>query len=139
MLFEQQSGVWALPVSFADRRATGEPFLVASGARQPTIAINGTLVMSANVASGIGTGLALIDRAGKTVRTIVEPGGSRVHSPRLSPDGRSVVAATQGPQGDSDLWIYDLERRSERRLTFDAAVEGSPVITGSTSRPGGGL
>ena len=127
VLFEQRSGVWALPVSLSDRRATGEPFLVASGARQPTIAINGTLVMPANVASGTGTGLALIDRAGRTVRTIVEPRGSRVHAPRVSPDGRSVVVATRGPQGDSDLWIYDLERRSERRLTFDTTVDASPV------------
>jgi Tol biopolymer transport system component len=127
VLFEQRAGVWALPVSFSDRRATGDPFLVASGARQPTIATNGTLVMPANVASGADTGLALIDRAGRTVRTIVEPRGSSIRDPRVSPDGRMAVVATRGPQGDSDLWIYGLEQRSERRLTFDTTVDASPV------------
>jgi dipeptidyl aminopeptidase/acylaminoacyl peptidase len=125
VLFEQRSGVWALPVSLRERRATGEPFLVASGARQPTIALNGTLVMPASVDTGTDTGLALIDRAGHRVRTVVEPRGSRIRFPRVSPDGRFAVVAVAGPQGN-DLWIYGLEKRSERRLTFDATVDMWP-------------
>jgi Tol biopolymer transport system component len=127
VLFEQRSSVWALPVSLRDRRATGEPFLVASGAHQPTIAMNGTLVMRAGVESGNDTGLALIDRAGQRLRTVVEPRGSRIRFPRVSPDGRFAVVSIAGPQGESDLWIYGLETGSERRLTFDPTVELWPV------------
>jgi Tol biopolymer transport system component len=91
--------------------------------------MNGTLVMPASVVAGADSGLALIDRAGKTLRTVVEPRGSRIRGPRVSPDGRLAVAETRGPQGDSDLWIYGLETRSERRLTFDTTADESPVWT----------
>jgi serine/threonine-protein kinase len=127
VLFEQRSGVWALPVSLRERRATGEPFLVAPAARQPTIAMNGTLVMPASLESANTTGLAVIDGAGHRVRTVVEPRGSRIRFPRVSPDGRFAVVSIAGPEGNVDLWIYGVEKQSERRLTFDATVDLWPV------------
>ena len=124
IVFERQAGVWALPLSLRDRQATGEPSLVLADARLPTMAADGTLVM---LAGGFepDAGLALIDRASKVVRTIAEPRGTLV-DPRLSPDGRSAVA-TRGAGADSELWIYDLERGSERRLTFESGADALPT------------
>jgi Tol biopolymer transport system component len=122
MLFERQAGVWAVPLS-RDRRPRGEPFLVLSDARHPTIAADGTLVMLSGGLEG-EAGLAWIDRAGKVIRTIGEPRGALV-DPRLSPDGRLAIA-TRGSLTESDLWIYDLDRGSERRLTFENGPDSAP-------------
>jgi eukaryotic-like serine/threonine-protein kinase len=123
LLFERQAGVWAVPLSLRDRQPAGEPFLVLADARHPTVAADGTLVM---LSGGLeaDAGLAWIDRAGKVVRTIGEPRGTLV-DPRLSPDGRLAIA-TRGSLTESDLWIYDLERGSERRLTFENGPDSSP-------------
>jgi tRNA A-37 threonylcarbamoyl transferase component Bud32/dipeptidyl aminopeptidase/acylaminoacyl peptidase len=122
VLFEQPSGVWALPTSLGDRRATGAPALVAPNARGPSVAADGTVVMIPGGGMVGEAGLAWIDRAGRTLRTIAEPRGS-LFGPRLSPDGRFAVAA-RGTPTDSDLWIYDLASGAERRLTFEAGLDG---------------
>jgi hypothetical protein len=122
VLFEQPSGVWALPTSLNDRQATGAPVLVAPNARGPSVSADGTVVMIPGGGVVGEAGLAWIDRAGKTVRTIAEPRGS-LFGPRLSPNGRLAVAA-RGTPADSDLWIYDLASGAERRLTFEAGLDG---------------
>jgi eukaryotic-like serine/threonine-protein kinase len=125
VLFERRSGVWALPISVRDRQPTGEPFLVVPNASQPAIAADGTLVMLPGGGPGADAGLAWIDRTGKTIRIVAEPRGSLLN-PRLSPDDR-FVALARGSGGDTDLWIYDLERGSDRRLTFEAGVDVLPL------------
>jgi dipeptidyl aminopeptidase/acylaminoacyl peptidase len=124
VVFERQAAVWALPFAMGDERPGGEPFLVLSDARQPTVAADGTLVM---LSGGLQSdaGLAWIDRAGAIVRTIAEP-RDLLLVPRVSPDGRSAVAA-RGRGNDTDLWIYDIERGSERRLTFESSADSLPT------------
>jgi Tol biopolymer transport system component len=43
--------------------------------------------------------------------------------PRLSPDGRKVAVTIQDPR--SDIWVYDLQRGTSTRLTFDGDNERS--------------
>jgi Tol biopolymer transport system component len=43
--------------------------------------------------------------------------------PRLSPDGQKVAVTVQDPR--SDIWVYDLQRGSSTRLTFDGDNERS--------------
>jgi serine/threonine-protein kinase len=125
LLFQQGSGVWAAPLSMRERRLTGEPFLVLSDARMPAVSEDGTVVMLSGAIGEADSGLAWVDRTGKATRTIAEPRGM-LFDPRLSPDGRFVVAA-RGSRADADLWIFDLERRSERRLTFESGTDVQPV------------
>jgi len=125
VLFEYASGIWAMPMSVPDRKATGEPFLVVSNARQPTIAADGTLVMIPGGGPGADAGLAWIDRTGKTLRTVAEPRGS-LFNPRVSPDGR-LAAAARGSSSAADLWLFDLERGTERRLTFEGGANVKPL------------
>ena len=124
LVFEREAGVWAVPLSIRDRQATGEPFLVQADAGQPSVAADGTLLMLSG-GPAAEAGLAWLDRTGKVVRTIAEPRGTLV-DPRLSPDGRSAIAV-RGSRTDSDLWIYDLERGSERRLTFESGPDTAPM------------
>jgi serine/threonine-protein kinase len=45
-------------------------------------------------------------------------------NPRLSPDGRRVAVADAS---DGDIWVFDFERTTRTRLTFDAGVDSDPV------------
>jgi serine/threonine-protein kinase len=59
--------------------------------------------------------LALVDRTG---RQEVVAEGHRFHSPRFSPDGRSV-AVDFIQQGSRDVWLLDLRQRTMGRLSFE--------------------
>ena len=63
------AGVWALPFSLADRKATGDPFLVAANADVPSVSNDGTLVS----VRGVGTASRdsiWVDRTGKMLGPI---------------------------------------------------------------------
>ena len=65
-----------------------------------------------------------LDGAGRTEPLWEEPGFYQ--APRVSPDGKLlVVAAVEGP--DSQIWVYDWERRLSTRLTASAGIHQSPV------------
>ena len=79
---------------------------------------DGTLVYAERDPAAFTYELAWVGRDGK-----VESAGlpaREYKTPRISPDGKKMVAAI-GPGGgaESDLWVCDLERRSWSRLTFD--------------------
>ncbi len=40
----------------------------------------------------------------------------------ISPDGRQLAVSRTGKDGGADLWLRDLDRGSERQLTFDGAA-----------------
>jgi Tol biopolymer transport system component/DNA-binding winged helix-turn-helix (wHTH) protein len=81
------------------------------------------LYASGAIRTGVAP-LAWLDSAGKSQR-VVSPsiGTSRqAETPRLSPDGNRLALAVAG-----DLYIYDLQRGTVTRLTFDAALNRQPV------------
>jgi len=46
----------------------------------------------------------------------------------LSPNGRTVAADITDPASqNTDIWIYDLETQSAKRLTFDPAIDSMPI------------
>jgi eukaryotic-like serine/threonine-protein kinase len=70
--------------------------------------------------------LAWLDRNGTELESIhtalYDSGG------RLSPDGsRYAVGVVDARQGINDVWIYDLNRGSSERFTFDLLDQKSPV------------
>jgi serine/threonine-protein kinase len=125
VLFQQASGIWAAPFSVREQRLTADPFLVLADARMPAVSSDGTLVMLSGAVGEGESSLAWVDRAGKVTRTIADP-RVMLFDPRVSPDGRRAVAA-RGPRADADLWIFDLERGSERRLSFEIGPDVQPV------------
>ena len=89
------------------------------------------------------TQLTWLDRSGKPAGAVGAPGN--LQNPQLSHDGRRVAVSVLESQGTGDVWIYDLERNTPTRFTFDPANDGAPVwsrddsrIVFSTSRKGPG-
>jgi len=119
LLFERapaNAGVWALPFSLSDLKATGEPFLVSPGMRAPSVASNGTLVvLPARQERPVN--LVWTDREGKVVSRLGDP-ALRERTAAISPDGKRV-AASEFTDGKADVWVYDVERGTRTRLTTD--------------------
>jgi len=70
--------------------------------------------------------LTWFDRSGKPAGTVGMPGS---HSNvRLSPDGRRVAADQTDPdERNIDIWIHEPARGATTRLTFDPALDQTPV------------
>jgi Tol biopolymer transport system component len=66
-----------------------------------------------------------VDRKGREERLALTP--RAFTDPRISPDGKQLAFAVE--DGDrQDIWVYDLERDSEHRVTFEGFNE-SPIWT----------
>lgn len=70
--------------------------------------------------------LAWFDRSGKPAGTVGQPGW--YDNVRLSPDGRRVATDQTDPDGRNiDVWVHELSRGTVTRLTFDPALDQTPV------------
>ena len=127
IVFQQGTGVWAQPFSLARMRAEGSAFLVTDDARRPTVSADGTLVMLPG--SGFTSDLRLFsfDRSGKIGPQLGQLNATTM-APRVSFDGR-FVAASAGAVDDSDIWIFDLARGTDRRVTFEPGPDSRPSWT----------
>jgi len=122
-----------------DRLAlAGDPFPVAE-----QVIVNPGISMAALSASAAGpiiyvagvTGseqLAWLDRSGKIAAAVGDPGAGFL-SPALSPDGQQLVGG-RNTGSTWDLYVRDLTRGVERRLTSDSTLETYPVWSPDGSR-----
>jgi Tol biopolymer transport system component len=70
--------------------------------------------------------LTVLDRQGKVVGTIGQPG--LFGQARLSPDGKRLVAMKNDPQtGNNDVWVFDIATGKGTAITNDTEPENSPV------------
>ena len=133
LLFLRDQALMAQPFNLKRLELSGDPMLVAqqvgfNGAvAHPlfTVSQTGTLVyQSGNLDNGWN--LLWLGRDGKPVAPSPQP--DRYILPALSPDGkRMAVGIFTGTQGVGDLWIYDLARGTNTRVTFGPSNNGSPV------------
>ncbi|MGK2856558.1 MAG: protein kinase domain-containing protein, partial [Thermoanaerobaculia bacterium] len=65
--------------------------------------------------------ISLVDRNGVEKGTVGTP--ADYVCPSLSHDGRRIVVELVDSQGNSDLWIHDLVRKTAARFTFDGGRE----------------
>jgi serine/threonine-protein kinase len=122
LLFELNGSVWAAPFSLSSKSTTADPVLVAESARRPSVADDGTIVMLSGTAS-TSVMLTVVDENGKAGAVMSK---RRAISPRISPDGR-LVAAMVGFGVDADIWVFDLARNTEQRLTFEPSADTLPT------------
>lgn len=114
--FRTFNELWAIPFSPDSMEVKGEPFLVMSDVRSPSVSANGTLsVLRSTGEETWGGKIGWLTPDG-TFETITE-GESNIAKPLPSPDG-SLLAFTIGEtQAQGDIWIHEFERGFNRRLT----------------------
>ncbi|HEY6263887.1 MAG TPA: protein kinase [Candidatus Acidoferrum sp.] len=94
---------------------------------QFTVSQNGLLAYSTANQSAVNNRLLWFDRSGKQVGETGAP--SNYAGARISPDGQHLaVAMIARNTSEVGIWVYDLSRGVETRLTFDdAAGYATPV------------
>jgi eukaryotic-like serine/threonine-protein kinase len=86
-------------------------------------------VLIARRGSGVSVSkLVWFDRKGNDLGSVDKP--EIVANVALAPDGKTVaVDRTDEESQNTDLWTYDLQRGAAKRLTFDPAVDSTPVFS----------
>jgi len=119
---EGNPGVWAVPWDLAGRQARGEPFLVLPGGLYPSVADDGTLVAVVGQTTR-DVQLVETDRAGEVLQRL-GPARPLDSEFSLSPDGRTLAFLVRDGDRD-DVWLRDLVRGTENRLTFTDAFKAA--------------
>lgn len=120
------AGVWAIPYDPAARAATGDPFLVVGEGLWPSIAADGTLLCATG--DGVRTWqVTRLDREGDVLATYGEP-QDMLPFFSLDPRGERIVL-TITEDNTNQLWMLDLNRGTQSRLTFDERHYAAPVWT----------
>ena len=128
-------GLHAVPFDLGQLRIVGEPALVvdqvvanSAGAAEFSFSPDGMLAYITGVASNtyLPRTLVWVDRDGRE-DPIYMPARSYT-APDISPDGTHVAVTIRDVAND-DLWVVDLTRETERRLTRDPAVDEAALWT----------
>jgi Tol biopolymer transport system component len=108
------------PIRVADEVAYNPDGRAAFAASQ-----NGILVYRTGSSSGTDLQLEWVDRTGKSIGTIASP--APFLGLDLSPDGKRVAIHRHDTTG-GDIWIFESDRGTMSRLTFDATQDNSSPI-----------
>jgi Tol biopolymer transport system component len=108
-----------------------------------SVSSNGVLVYESGTRALSSTQHIWFDRSGRALATVGRP--VQTEGSSLSPDGtRALISRSGRGPTQADLWMYDLDRGSESRFTFDASDNRSPVwspdgarVAFSSNRAGG--
>jgi serine/threonine protein kinase len=133
LLFLRDTTLFAQPFDPDRLELAGEPVPIADqvgsypGANAGLYSVSDTGVLTYRVGAG-GNVLQLtwFDAQGKVIGTI----GDRASysTPAVSPDGtRLAVSVLDGQRGNSSIWVFDVARGTNTRLTFNAGRDDNPV------------
>jgi Tol biopolymer transport system component len=130
LLFVRDRTLVAQPFDAKALRTTGEPVPLAEkigidavGLARFSVSREGTLAYRTGEA---GSRLVWVDRSGKELDTVGDQGESR--NPALSPQGDRLAFNQSDPRtGIGDIWVRDLARGSNSRLTFGTTNQTAPV------------
>ncbi|MFY9560395.1 MAG: protein kinase, partial [Terriglobales bacterium] len=133
ILFVRDHMLMAQPFDEKRLEIRGQPFPIAEQVQYDELPWRGVFSSSFNgvVAyqggnTGANSRLVMLDRAGKEVRSIGTPGDFSVN--RISPDGqRLAVVMLDSSVRNYKLWIFDLFRDKQIRLTFGPGRTAFPV------------
>ena len=131
LVYQRRGALLAAPFDLARLEVTGNAVPVMEGIRGVDYAIaeNGTLVFLRGPEVRPTSSLVWVDRKGteQMVRVIEEKEGY-LH-PRISPDGKRIAIAIYKASQGTQVWIYDVEDDSFRRLTYEGKNNVIPVWT----------
>jgi len=133
VLFVMQSTLFGQSFDPQSLTLSGDPFPIAE---QITVdaAMNRAAISASNTGTliyrtGAGGGqrqFVWFDRRGQETEHVGEPDGNGVLGPSLSPDGEHI-AMYRTVDGNSDIWLMEVERGVRERFTLDIAGEVNPV------------
>ena len=138
LVFLRGGALWAVRFDLDRLAVVGTPALVAEGVRvevggavQYAVSDDGTLVYVPGVGVVVPTAnLAWVDRSGR--EELVNAPPRAYYTSRVSPDG--TRAAIDIRDQDNDIWIWNFERQTLTRLTFDPANDFYAVWTADGQR-----
>jgi Tol biopolymer transport system component len=121
LLFVRDKTLVAQPFDLKSRKTTGEPIPIAEhiatdsvGLARFSVSRDGTLVYRTGES---GNRLLWVDRAGKDLETLGDP--AEFHNPTFSPTRDRIAFDLADPRsGKTDVWIRDVARGVNSRLTF---------------------
>ncbi len=116
-------GIWAVPFSLSSLEMTGEPFLALPDAVMPSVSRTGTMVLAPGTVTG-GSQLRWVDRQGTPGERLGVAQVQMSYFP-LSPSGEQLVVRVRSE--DVDLYVVDVVRQTQTRLTFSDTTERFPV------------
>jgi serine/threonine protein kinase len=132
ILFVREGRLFAQQFDPARLELSGQPSAVAE---RVTIDARGAAAVSASSAGSVvfRTGalnrqrqLVWFDRAGREIGAVGDPDPTNPGNPSLSPDGNRL-ALSRTVDGNTDVWLLNLNRPVLTRFTFDALPEIYPV------------
>ena len=134
LVYAREETLLAISFDPVRKEVTGNPVTMAqavaeagsdfTGAAQFSYSQLGSLVYVPGIGADVVNTLVWVDRQGQEE---VVAADRLYDSPRLSPEGTHV--ALDVFDGQYDIWIHDLARRTLSRLTFDPADDRSPLWT----------
>jgi Tol biopolymer transport system component len=129
ILFQREATLWAQKFDTSLLSLLGEPQMVAERIGNTRnfgyfAASGGVLIHRSGVAHIAQ--LTWKDRGGRSLGTLGEAVDPFDISPRISPDGTKVAVTRSGAES-TDIWIHDLSRGVNPRLTSDPAPDQSPI------------
>jgi serine/threonine protein kinase/Tol biopolymer transport system component len=118
---------------------TGEPTTILTeiqylGVARAVFAVSDSGVLVAQTGSGVALSQPVwFDRKGNNVGVVGKP--DIYGNVSIAPNGRSVaVDKTDMASQNVDVWTYELQRESARRLTFDPATEAISIWSPDAAR-----
>ena len=135
LLFMRDQTLMAQPFNPRRMELTGDPVPIAEhvatnlGTSLPLFSVSETGTLVYHSGESIGSWNPLwMNRDGKQIGSITQ--SDFYVGPVLSPDGtRLAVEIFSGTQSTGDIWIFDLARGTNTRLTFGPASQISPLWT----------
>jgi Tol biopolymer transport system component len=126
------AGLWSVPYDMTQRSVVGTPVLAAPEAVSVSVSQDGSLLYVEGSGGDENRELVWVDRSGKLIEA-EGSGHAGLAGATLSPDGRRVAFTAQDRR-NTDIWVRDLARKTETRLTFTGDAEGRPEWLASSSR-----
>ena len=132
LVFWREDSLWTVPSDQDSLEVQGNPVLMVDGVESYTvanvaaysIADNGTLVY--RPATSAAGALGWVNRDGEMTSVLVE--GLHNATPALSPDGTRVAFRRPAMPSGEDLWIWNLSRGSETKLTETRKCQPDPNL-----------
>ena len=139
LVFNRAADLMAQQFDVTQLRLSGEPFVIAQGVANITNFLfaafstaGRSLVYRVGPTPSV-TRMEWRDREGNRLGTLGSP--ADYSNPSFSPDGRSLAVGIRDPATRTrDIWIFDLDRATSRRLTFDPADDAAPAWSPDSQR-----